>query len=71
MLSHHFLGERDKNETSVNREKFQLRGFQFFLIKKKNEKKYVVLMFLIKIKSCLDIKYLKECKCLMPSVILY
>ena len=38
MLSHHFLGERDKNETSVSGEKFQLRGFQFFLIKK-NEKK--------------------------------
>lgn len=35
MLSHHFLGERDKNETSVSGEKFQLRGFQFFLIKKK------------------------------------
>ena len=70
MLSHHFLGERDKNETSVSGEKFQLRGFQFFLIKK-NEKKYIVPMFLIKIKSCLDIKYLKECKCLMPSVILY
>lgn len=71
MLSHHFLGERDKNETSVNGEKFQLRGFQIFLIKKKDEKKYIVLMFLIKIKSSLDIKYSKECECLMPSVILY
>lgn len=38
MLSHHFLGERDKNEASVNGEKFQLRGFQFFFDKKKKMK---------------------------------
>ena len=38
MLSHRFLGERDKNETSVNGEKFQLRGFQIFLIKKRWKK---------------------------------
>lgn len=69
MLSHHFLGERDKSETSVNGEKFQLRGFQFFGIKKKTVKKYCALMFLIKINSCLDIKYLEECKCLKQSVI--
>lgn len=39
MLSHHFLGERDKNETSVNGEKFQLKGFQFFFKKKKTMQK--------------------------------